>query len=84
VGEVSAGFRNFAKRDASTIWTPVSNPPSEGERVAVTHEDDVFSTETTGKLSDGKWETACAFMVAGGHALAFAPTHWRSLAEGAK
>ena len=78
---MGAGFKNFAKRDPGAVWTPISELPPEGERVAVTHADDVFKTETTGMLIGGKWEIACGFMVLGGRAICFSPTHWRSLAE---
>lgn len=74
-------MRNFATRSDDTVWTPVSNPPPERLRVTVTHAGDVFKTETTGMVENGKWQCAVAFMTNGGRTLDFNPTHWRHTAD---
>lgn len=70
-------MRNFAIRADDAVWTPVSDPPADGDSVIVTHAGDAFKTETTGRFIDGKWECACAFITNGGATLDFSPTHWR-------
>ena len=62
-------------------WIPATEPPSSGERVEITHADDVFKTTSTGRFINGRWESAIGFMILGGRAMCFQPTHWRRLEQ---